>query len=236
MLQNVTIFITGASRGLGRALALHFARKGIRLVLLARTKAKLDDTAHQAEIRGATVCPILADLADKNSLVAAAERLQAEKTPLDIIIHNAADTTSKPFRHTTLEEIDHLFRTNVTGMLQLTRLVIPDLLRDGKGTVVMISSLAGYKANPSQTVYSISKAGVRFAAEALAAEFRTSGIHIMCAAVPSIGSGNHPLKIDHYANRLERAIERKENEVFFTRTSALLMRLYGLLPELKRLV
>jgi short-subunit dehydrogenase len=230
------VLITGASRGLGERLALHFAQKGYDLILTARSEEKLKSVAEAASAFGIRAVAIPVDLRSPSSLRDLANRLAGEHIEVDILLHNAADVTSKPFLETELEEIDSLVRTNVIGMLQLTRLLAPSLARHRKGIVIMISSLAGYKTNPSQTVYSISKAAVNAAADALAAELGPQGIHVMKVALPTIGESPGAVPFEQYTRRLDRAIARRESEVFLTFSSAWLMRLYRAFPSLKRLL
>ena len=153
---------------------------------------------------------------------------------MDILINNAADTTSKRFLDTTLEEIEGSIRTNLIGTLQLTRLIAPAMAERGSGAIINVSSLAGYKPNPAQTVYSIAKGGINAMSEALFSELKHRGVLVVNVALMGVGEGPMRISVETLAQRLERALDRGEPEVFFYRSTKWLMRLYGLMPALKR--
>ena len=155
------------------------------------------------------------------------------------MINNAADVTSQPLADTSLTEIDSIIRTNVTGALLLARLLIPGMLERGGGAIVNIFSLAGYKPNPTETVYSVSKSAVNRMSDALRAEFGAQGIHVLNVALASVaieGPANAgKVPIEAGAEAIERALERRQDELFFSRVTKWLMRLYKAYPPLMNL-
>jgi len=179
------------------------------------------------------------DLRDPGSLERMVEAIRDRFGGVDILINNGADLTSKPFLETSLEAIDDLMRTNVTGLLQLTRLVAPMMAERGSGLIVNVSSLAGSKPNVTQTVYSISKTGVNGASEALGADLRRYGIHVMNVHLPSVSAeeptpaGQVPAAV--YARKLERAMARRMPELYLSVVTKWLMRLYKFYPPLARI-
>ncbi len=231
-----TMLITGASQGIGRFLALYFAKRGARLVLAARNGANLQQTALLVQEAGAACFYQPCDLRVPHTLERLAEAIRTEVGGVDVLINNAADVTSKPLLESSLDEIDGQIRTNVIGSLQLTRLVVPMMLERGGGMVVNISSLAGCKPNPAQTVYSISKAAVNGMSEALRIELKGTGIHVMNVALSSIAvdklatAGQAP--VEQFARRLERAIANDATELFLSPFTKWLMRLYKFYPPL----
>ena len=228
------VLITGASRGIGRAFALHFAPRCAMTYLVARDEVRLSETAALVEKAGGACVSIVGDLRDSDSLRRVAERVG--EPGVSVLINNAADVTSKPFRQTSLAEIDSLLRTNLIGPLQLSRLLVPKMIEQGRGAIVNVSSLAGYKANPAQTVYSISKSAVNAMSEALRKELGASGIRVITLALPSVAlegeSARGQVPVARVCASLERAIERGEREVFFSLASQCLMRLYRAFPAL----
>lgn len=160
-----TILITGATGTVGSGLAQYFASRGHKVILTARDRTRLDELSNR--LRSAPA--YTANLSDPDSLESLAAQLQLDDHKIDVLINNAADVTSKPFLETSLEEIDRIIRTNITGTLQLSRLIGADMAQRGRGTIVNISSLAGYKPNPAQTVYSITKSALNATSEALRA-------------------------------------------------------------------
>lgn len=230
-----TVLITGASQGLGRHMAVRFGREGARVVLAARNEDNLRRVADAIVDAGGSCAWFPIDLRTPETLDAMVEQLAARDWPVDILVNNAADVTSKPLLDTSAAEIDSLVRTNITGPLQFARLLLPQMLVRCSGMVINVSSLAGYKANPAQTVYSVSKAGVNGISAALRAELRGTGIHVMNVALSSVGTGAGQVSVDTFLERLERAILREETEVFLSPLTKWLMRLYGAFPGLATL-
>lgn len=226
------MLITGATGTVGCGLARHFAGRGWRVILTGRDAARLD--ALSASLDNAPA--YAADLADAASLERLAADLRADGHSCDVLVNNAADVTSKPLLETSLEEIDRIVRTNITGTLQLCRLFGEQMATRGSGTIINISSLAGYKPNAAQSVYSITKGALNVAAEALRAELGPRGIHIVNVALMSVGAGPKQIPVEIVAKRIDRAIEHREPEVFFHQISKWLMRLYAACPQLARRV
>lgn len=237
-LSGKNILITGASQGLGRYLAVHFAKGGNRIIMAARNKDGLAETARRIAEAGGQCVWHGCDLCDPESIRAFGEFVKSETGGVDILINNAADLTSRMFLDTTFEQIESLARTNFIGLLQLTRLVAPMMVEKGGGVIVNISSLGGYKANPGQAVYCATKTGVNGISDALRVELEPKGVHIINVALPSVAAElpckPHQHPPDYMAAILERAIERREPEVFLSPVSKWLMRLYKFLPALAR--
>lgn len=237
-LSQSTILITGASQGIGRALAAHFGKRCRQTIVTARSETHLRHTEDHVRSQGGSCEFIAADLTDRESIEALAATLRQRNVSIDVLVHNAADVTSKPFEATSLGEIDCLIRTNVIGPLQLTRDSLGLWRADGLKSIVFISSLAGYKPDPHQTVYSISKAAVNGTALALRAELGPSGFTVINVALSSVdlndvGSARR-VPVRRVCERIERAIIQKEPEIFLSPVSRVLMRLYGMFPGLMR--
>lgn len=236
---SITMLITGASQGIGRYLAVYFAEKGADVILTARSEANLQTTAQLVEEAVRRPCPyFVSNLRDTASLEALVNRIEDLCGGVDVLVNNAADVTSKPFLESSMAEIDGLIRTNVIGCLQLTRLLIPAMIERGRGMVVNISSLAGFKTNPGQTVYSISKASVNGISDALRVELSEKGIHVMNVALASVGV-EEPLRagqvpVARFAAALERAMDRRQDELYLSPITKWLMRLYRFYPPLSR--
>jgi short-subunit dehydrogenase len=234
-----TVLITGASQGIGRALSVYFAPRCRQVIGLARNAEGLQETGKLVAASVGVFEVHRCDLSVVDDLERLVERLHETKIPVDIVINNAADVTSQPLADTSLTEIDSIIRTNVTGPLQLARLLIPGMLERGGGAIVNISSLAGYKPNPTQTVYSVSKSAVNGMSDALRAEFSGRGIHVLNVPLASVAiegpasAGEIPMKA--LAEALVRALERRQNELFFSRVTKWLMRLYKAYPPLMNL-
>lgn len=176
------VLITGAGRGIGRAIALTLARNGLRCALTARTPQGVEETAALVRAVGGTAHVIVADLIDP----AAPEAIVAETVrhygALDILINNAGLLLVKPFEETTLEEFDQLIAVNLRAPFALTKVALPHLAASSAGAVINLSSAAGKRFYPGQSVYCATKHGLLGLNKVLAAELRNKGIrvHAIC--------------------------------------------------------
>jgi NADP-dependent 3-hydroxy acid dehydrogenase YdfG len=160
--------ITGASSGIGEATARALAADGHRLALLARRADRIDTLA--AEL-GAQAVAIEGDVTDRDSMVAAAERVQSELGPADILVNNAGVMLLAPFSSEQKTEIRQMVETNLLGAMTATEVFL-DQLRDGGGDLVNISSVAGRTARPGNAVYAATKWGLGGWSEALRQELQ----------------------------------------------------------------
>jgi short-subunit dehydrogenase len=237
-IDGAVVLVTGASGAIGGYLGKHFATCGARVVLTGRDEERLAAVTNAITSGGGEAWHASADLCSLGDIESLIDRVAKREGRLDILINNAADVTSKPFLETTPEEIEWIMRTNVVGNLQLTRIATPLLQGSKRGSVVNISSLAGYKANPAQTVYSISKAAVNASSEALGRELSGSGIHVMNVALAGVAVNEPPQRgqvpVSRVAAAIEQGLERREAEVFLSPITKWLMRLYRFWPALAR--
>ncbi len=232
-LSGSTILLTGATGLIGSGLARYFAKHGATLLLSGRDESKLADLARSLDASGEQCNWYVADLCQRDSLEEMVHRIDAAGRYVDMLVNNAADPTSLPLTQTSLGQIDTIVRTNVIGTLQLTRLIVPGMVERKRGVIVNMSSLAGYKADPSQSVYSVSKGALNAMSEALNAELNLTGVRALNVALMGIGIGPRKVPVEILAERLERAIERGDTELFLYRRTKWLMRLYGACPWLK---
>lgn len=182
-LNGKLTLITGASRGIGRAIALDLAQLGAKLLLTATSEQGLGAVADEIEAQGYGR-PLIqpADLtceADLHGLVQTAEQ---EWGHLDILINNAGITLSGPLEQTTTEQWDRCMAINVRGAFILCRECLPLLRQTEDASIVNISSVVGIKGYAHQTAYSASKHALRGFSIALAAELHPEGIrvHTVC--------------------------------------------------------
>jgi short-subunit dehydrogenase len=177
--------ITGASRGLGRALALHLAEKGVKLALVARGKEELDGVV--AEIRAAhgrdyPVVALSADIADKNAIYPLAAQAAQALGPVDLLIHNASKLGSTPLQllmDTDCEELESVLQTNVVGPFRLTKALAGPMILREHGLVLSISSDAAVEAYPRWGAYSASKAAQDHLSRILGAELAETGVRFL---------------------------------------------------------
>jgi uncharacterized protein len=165
------IVVTGASRGIGAALAVELARRGNDLVLVARSADDLDRVAAEAS----TAECFVADLADVEGIGGLVTAIEAAG-PIDVVVNNAGVDLTGRFWELPPERIAHLVRLNLVAPLLLARAVIPGMLTRGSGHIVNVSSLSGTNTIPGLVPYSASKAGLSHATGVLRADLRGTPI------------------------------------------------------------
>lgn len=166
--------ITGASSGIGEATARALAADGHRLALLAR---RVDRIQALADELGNGSIAIKADVTDRDSIVAAAERVKSELGSADILVNNAGVMLLAPFSSEQRAEIREMVETNLLGAMTVTEVFL-DQLRDGGGDLVNISSVAGRTARPGNAAYAATKWGMGGWSEALRQELQP-GVRVM---------------------------------------------------------
>lgn len=161
-LKNKTVFITGATSGIGRACAFQFAAAGANLLLCARRKSILDETAE--EIRKSSNVNIHTfelDVTSREAVGAAISSLPEEWKKVDILINNAGLARGfDKFYDCSEDDWDIMIDTNVKGLLYVTKAVIPEMLKKGQGHIINIGSIAGHEPYPKGAVYCATKHAV----------------------------------------------------------------------------
>src|SRR5438552_17574934 len=132
------VMITGASRGIGEALAERFAAAGTRVALVARSEGPLKELAGRL---GGTAHP--ADLADPEQVAGLVDRVEADGGPIDVLVNNAGIDTTGAFINTAPSDVEFLYRLNLVTPVELCRQLVPRMLDRGRGHIVNVSSLAG---------------------------------------------------------------------------------------------
>lgn len=178
--------VTGAGKGIGRAVAHALARAGAHVGLVARTAADLERVA--AEIRdaapGARVSVAPADVADRAAVEGAVARVAAELGEVDVLVNNAGVAEFGSVLEMEPEAWERIYRVNVLGTLHPTRAVLPGMIARRRGDVINVASTAGEKGAATTAAYAGSKAAVLRLTESLAAEVRNHGVRVT-ALLPS---------------------------------------------------
>ena len=163
------VLVTGATGGIGQAIARAFAARGARLVVSGRRQDVLESLA--GEVRGR---PIVCDLAERRDL----ERLVAEAGEVDVLVANAALPASGVFTELGQADIDRMLEVNLRAPIALTRGIAPAMINRGHGHIVLISSLSGKVASPASAIYSASKFGLRGFALGIREDLAPHGIGV----------------------------------------------------------
>ncbi len=176
-LQGAHVLITGASRGIGAAMAREFAAAGARVSLAARSAEGLAKVAMTTKGEAFTVDLLDADAADR--LIA---RVEAEAGPIDVLVNNAGLESREWLVNETPHSIRDVLRLNLEVPSVLSQAVLPGMLARGRGSIVFVSSLAGTAGFPGMSVYAGSKAGVNNFAASLRLELRDTPLHVTLMA------------------------------------------------------
>jgi len=192
-----TVVVTGASRGLGRAIALAFAAQGAHVVIGYR--ARQDDAAKVQELAveaGGTASLWACDIQDSAAIEAGMDRIIAERGGIDVLVNNAAVVQDAPFALMTHENWDDVVRVNLGGVFACCRSVARSMMAKRKGAIVNVASVAGIHASPGQSNYAASKGGILAFTKTLGAELARYGIRVN-AVVPGLLSTGMVTRLDH---------------------------------------
>jgi NAD(P)-dependent dehydrogenase (short-subunit alcohol dehydrogenase family) len=184
-LREASVLVTGAGRGIGRAIALAFARKHARLTVVSRTAAELDSLVGEIEAHGARAKAFAGDLRSDSACEAAVAAAVGSFGGLQILVNNAGIGAHTNVQDTNDETWNDVISTNLTAPFRLTRAAIPHLAHRG-GHVVMISSLAGQNPIAGMAAYCASKAALDHFAACLMLEVRQRGIKVTTIAPGSV--------------------------------------------------
>jgi short-subunit dehydrogenase len=223
------VVITGASSGIGAALAREFDAPGNGLTLVARRQALLDELARGLRAKTHVVAADLSDTARCGDWIAGAE---AALGPIDVLINNAGSTMVRRFADGDLEEPERMLRLDLINPLRLTHAVLPSMLARRSGTIVEVCSVAAFAALLGTTYYAAAKAGLAAASEVLRGELRGSGVNVVTVYPGPIRTAMSTQALDSFAEhwtkrlaneaspeklaaRIRRAVERGQARIIF---------------------
>jgi NAD(P)-dependent dehydrogenase (short-subunit alcohol dehydrogenase family) len=178
-LKDRVAVITGASRGLGKAMALALAEDGARLALVGRDEAQLSGTAGAVRQLGAEAEVFPADVSNESQVRALEQAVLARLGRVDILINNAGINIRKRMVDFTLDEWNSILGTNLTGVFLMCRAFVPHMRGRGYGRVINMTSIMSHVSFPDRTAYSASKAGLLGFTKALALELVADGICVV---------------------------------------------------------
>jgi 3-oxoacyl-[acyl-carrier protein] reductase len=184
ILKGKNAIITGAGRGIGRAIAIALASEGVNVGLLARSEEHLQEVVKEAEAQGVKAIFATADVSSNDEVTKAIDSLTSELGNVDILINNAGIAKFGKFMDLDVEEWEKIIQVNLMGVYYVTRAVLPGMIEQQSGDIINISSSAGQKGAPITSAYSASKFGVMGITESLAMEVRKHNIRVS-ALTPS---------------------------------------------------
>ncbi|MBN2602968.1 MAG: SDR family NAD(P)-dependent oxidoreductase [Candidatus Thermoplasmatota archaeon] len=176
--MTTTVFITGASRGIGEALAIEFGKMGYRVGLFSRNKEKLDQLKVKIENKGGEALVLPGDVRDINSIKNAYEKIEEIWKFPDIVIANAGVIYWKKSQDLEINEVHDIIDVNFSGFVNTVQLVLPRMIANGGGQIVGITSSAAFRGLPYLSIYSATKGGVLRYLEAIRVENKANNIDV----------------------------------------------------------
>jgi short-subunit dehydrogenase len=245
------VFITGASSGIGAALARQFAREGADLALAARRVDRLEALATELRGLGRKALVLPCDVSRDQELERAIARTVAELGRLDVVVANAGFGVVGPIERLTLDDYRRQFETNVFGVLRTVLAALPELRR-ARGRLVIVGSVSGHVALPGSSPYSMSKFALRALAQALDFELRPAGVSVTLVSPGFVESELHQVdnrgvrhpdvvpvvpalvrtSAERAARRIVRGVARRRREMIITWLGHLTVRAQRYVPAL----
>jgi 3-oxoacyl-[acyl-carrier protein] reductase len=185
-IQGKTALITGASRGIGRAIAIELAQQGAkRLLLVARDRQRLAEVATQIEALGVEVVILALDLTQPVEVNIAIAKAWRDNGPIHLLVNCAGVAHQAPFLQSKLPNVQEEIAINLMGMYTMTRIVARRMAAQREGTIVNVSSLMGKVAAPTMATYSATKYAIVGFTQALRGELAAHNIHVI-ALLPTL--------------------------------------------------
>jgi gluconate 5-dehydrogenase len=182
-LQGNVCVVTGGGRGIGRAISAALARHGATVIVVGRSEATLHEAAGEIEAGGGTVDWVTADVANEDSVVKLAATVSERYGPAHVLVNNAGvNAIYKTLESTTLEEWSTIIDTNLTGVFLTCREFGAQMLANGRGSIINISSIGGRSGLPKTGAYCASKGGVELLTKSIAIDWAPKGVRVNCVA------------------------------------------------------
>ncbi len=245
-IEGARTILTGASGGIGQALARELANHRARLALVGRQEERLASLAKELQAMGCDAIPVIADLTCKNGRDGLVEQMQKQFDGTDILINNAGMSAFCSFVQTDPEVEEQIFRTNVLAPMQLTRAILPGMIEQGAGRIVNIGSTFGSIAFACFSSYSASKFALRGFSEGLRRELDGSGVGVTYIAPRAVNTELNTAAVKQMAERVKmnmdepssvakqivQVIEKDRKERYLGFPESLFVRLNALFPRL----
>lgn len=179
-MKDKVVIITGGSSGIGKALALEFGQHGSKVVITGRNEGKLKETLTELELHKIDAIYVVADASKEEDNKATIDQVVSKFGKIDILINNAGISMRALFNDMDLSVMKQVMDINFYGTVYATKYALPHILKS-KGSVLGISSIAGYRGLPGRTGYSASKFAMQGFLESLRTELLKTGVHVMVA-------------------------------------------------------
>lgn len=187
-MKDKVVIITGASSGIGRGLSKHYARMGSKVVMAARNREKLQELEQELGRESCEVFAVQTDVSREEDCRELVDKVVEKYGHIDVLINNAGISMRATFEDLRLDVIRQVMDVNFYGTIYCTKYALPYLLKT-RGSVVAVSSIAGFKGLPGRSGYSASKAAIHGFLDVLRVENRKKGLHVLLAC-PGFTSSN----------------------------------------------
>jgi 3-oxoacyl-[acyl-carrier protein] reductase len=177
-----TALVTGASRGIGRAIALGLAARGAAVIVTARSIEAASATADEIGSQGGVARAVALDIADESSVEAVMAGLLKEHATIPLLVNNAGITRDNLLMRMKKEDWDQVIDTNLSGIYRICRSLVPSMVKARYGRIVNITSVVARSGNPGQANYAAAKAGTEGFTRSLARELASRNITVNCVA------------------------------------------------------
>ena len=247
---NQVVLITGASSGIGRCLAIDFAKRGAVVIGCGRSQERLDQTLTEVRRASPSSTMIPCDVGNRQEVQSMVAGVLADFGKIDILINNAGIGMRKPFAETSVDTIEEIMRINYFGMVYCTHAALPSMIARGSGHIVNISSVAGIIGTLNLSGYCASKFAMNGFSESLYYELKPLGIHVSVICPGPVSTdfnrsfadtkpkspGFLMLAPETVSRLVIRAIAAKKFEVIMPWSLALICRVARMAPGLFRAV
>ncbi|MBB4284335.1 SDR family NAD(P)-dependent oxidoreductase [Roseospira goensis] len=233
------IWITGAGRGIGRALAVRLARQGATVVASARNATDLEDLARESVGLKGRIVPKPLDVTDRAAVGRVLDEIDRSEGLPDVVVFNAGTHEPMPASAFKAEVFDRLLAVNVTGAVNGLEAVIPRFIARRRGRIAVVASVAGYFGLPTAAAYGASKSAVITMCEALRPDLAQYGVRLQVinpgfVRTPLTDRNDFPMpflmEVDAAADRIARGLQSNAFEITFPRRFAWLLKAMRLLP------
>ncbi len=247
--KGLTALVSGASSGIGRALAQRLAAEGASVALVARRAGELEKLAAQIREGGGKALALPCDVADADQVARCSAQALEHFGGIDLLVNNAGYGHHRRFLDWDLADMERVMRVNYLGALYLTKALLPQMVERGRGWLVFIASVAGRIASPEEAAYAASKFAMVGLAEALSLEVEDAGVHVLtvCPGVirtpffddealermPPV-SRRRMVEPEALIDAIFKALARGKREITFPRGIAPAYVIQALAPELMR--
>jgi uncharacterized protein len=187
-LTGRTALVTGANRGIGRALVETLAARPLARVLAGMRDAAVFEPPAPVAGAAPAVTPVRLDLSSRAEIDAAADALGDDLGAIDVLVNNAGQFTGGLLEDQDTAAVYAMLQVNLVAVMHLTQRVLPGMLARGRGTIVNNTSIVGYAHMPAVTTYAASKAGVVAFSESLRRELRGTGVEVLHVVTPGVGT------------------------------------------------